>query len=94
MNMKIYVISRYGDIVETIKRKVKDGKCTYKGKKLLVKDMRGTNINGYCIYPWGYTWDYEGFRCEQCGRPMNVVDYHINPVCLKCAQENQRRMNK
>jgi len=36
----------------------------------------------------------EGFRCEQCGRPMNVVDYHINPVCLKCAQENQRRMSR
>lgn len=57
---KIYVISRKGRVVDTINRvrmdlvRHKGFQCvSYKGKKYVVKDMRHTNINGYCIYPWG-----------------------------------------
>ena len=57
---KIYVISRTGNVVDTIKRvarelvRHKGFQCVlYKGKKYVVKDMRHTNINGFCIYPWG-----------------------------------------
>lgn len=57
---KIYIISRIGNLVGTIKRVKRDlveakglQHVLYKGKKYVVKDMRHTNINGFCIYPWG-----------------------------------------
>lgn len=57
---KIYIISRIGNLVGTIKGVKQDlvkakglQHVLYKGKKYVVKDMRHTNINGFCIYPWG-----------------------------------------
>ena len=57
---KIYVISRTGNVVDIINRvarelvKKRGVQCVlYKGKKYVLKDMRHTNINWVCIYPWG-----------------------------------------
>jgi len=51
--MKINVVSRKGNLIETIDRKIHpDGKVTYKGKNYFY-DIRKTNIRGCCIYPWG-----------------------------------------
>jgi hypothetical protein len=32
------------------------------------------------------------YRCQQCNRAMNVVDYLICAVCLACCRANHRRV--
>lgn len=59
--MKIYVISRKGKLIDTIERKIQirhdypkgQSYVVYKGKKHPIRDMHGTSIDGYAIYPWG-----------------------------------------
>ena len=60
--MKIYVISRKGKLLETIKRKgfigqdrrgFPERQVRYKGKKYPVYDLSGTAIGGFGIYPYG-----------------------------------------
>jgi len=34
----------------------------------------------------------EFYRCKQCGREMNVIDWLINEVCLQCARKNHRKV--
>jgi len=39
--------------------------------------------------PWGKT-----YRCAQCGKPMNVVDYIVSPVCSECCKRNHQKVIK
>lgn len=32
------------------------------------------------------------YRCKQCGRAMNVVDYLMGDVCLKCCGKNHSKI--
>lgn len=36
---------------------------------------------------WARFWDY---KCEQCGKPMNIIDYLTGHVCHECTVKNQR----
>lgn len=61
---KIYVLSCKGNIVDIIHRKHFDKKYgewvpystshdARNSKRYPVRDMRGTNLNAFAIYPWG-----------------------------------------
>ena len=59
---KIHVISRKGRLLEIIKRKTFIGKdrhgfpeshVKYKGKEYPTYNMKGTNVGGLAIYPYG-----------------------------------------
>jgi len=32
------------------------------------------------------------YRCNQCGRKMNPIDYFIGSICLQCCQKNQHKL--
>lgn len=32
------------------------------------------------------------YKCKQCGKTMNAVDYYINEVCLDCCKKNQKEV--
>lgn len=32
------------------------------------------------------------YHCQQCKRPMNIVDYIIGVVCMKCCRENHAKV--
>lgn len=32
------------------------------------------------------------YECKQCGKPMSVVQYYINPVCSDCCKKNHEKV--
>ena len=34
------------------------------------------------------------YRCNQCGRAMNIVDYMVGRTCLQCCKSNHQNVNR
>lgn len=34
------------------------------------------------------------YKCKQCNKPMNVVDYMIGEVCHECCNKNVKRLSR
>jgi len=32
------------------------------------------------------------YKCKQCGREMNLLEYFIGDVCMSCCRKNHKRV--